>query len=238
MRLASFHNTTAAEIDARRWNPYLGISINNKMFTVDYLAAFMRWATARARQRAAVLIVDVIQRINNEVFDGTKPLSALEKAFRKADDVRAMIDSAAGQLSPQEREKLIVLEWLDITCQPDFVYNAGILKEEFESGGLFRQTLVDITRKNLGSIVNRLDNARIEKLALYLLHELPELIAGFQYEGAHYDLNVYPGKIASIYAELLEYDFFRPIHARLRLCGPVASTEAYLSENVGASSAE
>ncbi len=48
MRIERFFNTSAPEIDGRKWNPYLGISIRNKAFTPEYIAEFIRWATPRS----------------------------------------------------------------------------------------------------------------------------------------------------------------------------------------------
>jgi len=71
-------------------------------------------------------------------------------------------------------------------------------------------------------------SGQVETLAQDLLNELPELVTGFRHGGIHFNMNVYPGKIASIYSELRELDCVRPIHARLRLLGEIASLEAYL----------
>jgi tRNA-dependent cyclodipeptide synthase len=228
MRVTSFFNTTQSEIDGKRWNPYLGISINNKVFTVEYLFAYMDWATERAKERAAILIVDTIQHINNQVFDRSKPISAIEKAFRKADAIRSICEQAQSKLSDEKREKLIILDWTEIVYDDYFQHNLAIVKEAYAHNAVFREALLSITKRNLGTILNRLDEEQIAMLNQYLVNELPELITGFRHGGIHYNLNVYPGRIASIYAELLELDFFREIHSRLRLIGTIASVEAYL----------
>ena len=73
-----------------------------------------------------------------------------------------------------------------------------------------------------------MNDDQVETLTQYLVNELPELITGFNHDGIHFNLNVYPGNIASIYAQLLELEFFRTIHSRLHLLGEIASVEAYL----------
>ncbi len=227
MKIASLFNSTPEEIDSKKWNPYLGISINNKAFTVEYLADYMNWATERAHERAAILIVDIIQHINNEVLDKKKPLGAIDKAFRKADEIRNLCDLATAALSPEKRCKLVVLEWTDLVYQDDFRHNLSVLSAEYAANRPFRDALLAIVRDNLGPIVQRLDNAEIERLTQYVVNELPELIAGFRHDGVHYNLNVYPGKIGAIYSNLLEFDFFRQILPTLRLSGEIASAEVY-----------
>lgn len=227
MRIESLFNTTLEEIESKKWNPYLGISINNKAFTAAYLAEYMNWAVDHARERAAVLVVDIIQHINNEVLDRKKPAGAIEKALRKADEVQLLCEQAAATLAPEKRGKLVLLEWADLVCEDDFRHNLLVLRGEYAANRPFREALLAISRDNLGPIVQRLDASGVERLTEYVVNELPELIAGFHHDNIHFTLNVYPGKIASIYAGLLEFDFFREILAKLRLSGEIASAEAY-----------
>ena len=230
MRIASLFNTTLEHIESRRWNPYLGISINNKKFTREYLYDFMAWAAVRTKERVAIVIVDIIQHINNLVFDRSKPISAIDKAFRKAEEVRLLCDQAMSALPPQLSEKIVLLDWTDIVYDPFFCHNLQIFKEEYAENDDFRNALIAITKKNLGSIVSRLDEDAIETLSRYLLNELPELATGFMHDGIHYNLNVYPGRIGSIYSELMCLDFFPRIYSRLYIIGNIASVEAYSEE--------
>lgn len=66
MRIAGCFQTTVVEIDAGRWNPYLGISINKKAFGREYLDAFLDWSLTRSSQKVAIVLVDVLQQINSQ----------------------------------------------------------------------------------------------------------------------------------------------------------------------------
>lgn len=228
MEMKSFFNTNENEINERKWNPYLGISINNKSFTIDYLTAYLNWASSRANQNYAIVVVDIIQHINNQIFDKSKPLSAIDKAFRKADEIRKMCEQAQSLVDKNMLNNFVLIDWTDLLFDDNFSYNLDIIKEEYKTNFEFKNALLQITKRNLGPIVNRLDDIKIEYLNEYLINELPELISGFRYKGIHYNLNVYPGKIASIYAELLEYDFFQKIISKLHLIDEIASVELYL----------
>jgi len=48
------------------------------------------------------------------------------------------------------------------------------------------------------------------------------------HDGVHYNLNVYPGPIGSIYDEFSGQPFWPEIRDRLRFIGPISSVEAYL----------
>lgn len=227
MRAEGFFQTTLEEIDSARWNPYLGISIAKKAFTREYVSGFVAWALPRSRQRVAIVIVDVLQRINNVVLGRYKPVAALEKAFRRADEVRSLCEGVLASLPPAERERVVLLEWPDIVDEEYFVPNARVFGEAFETIPEFREALVGLTRANLGPIVERLDESGLEFLSRYMLHELPEVTAGFVHVGIHFDLNAYPGRIASLFEALMGLECYPELRKRLRPIGPWAAVELY-----------
>jgi tRNA-dependent cyclodipeptide synthase len=231
MILESCFNTTPQQIDAGRWNPYLGISINNKAFTSQYLFAYMDWAAERAKERAAIVVVDIIQHINNQVFDRSEPIAAIERALRKAGKVRDSCDEAKSKLHPDKSARIVILEWADLLCDSCFCGNLSVINEAFAKDRQFRDAMISVTQRNLGSITSRLDDDQLVMLTRYLLNELPELIAGFNHGGIHFNLNVYPGKIASICAELQELESFRRVCSRLQRIGETASVVAYLQQD-------
>ncbi len=228
MFLADCYNTAPADITARRWNPYLGISIQNKVFTAEYVQVFAEWATRCAHERVAIVVVDVLQRINNQIIGRSKPLAALEKAFRRADEVHAICSEALAPLAPEQRAMIDILDWCDIIDGDYFLHNSRVCNAAFAADPEFRAFLGQLTRTNLGPMASRFTPEDVEVLATYMLHELPELATGFLYNGIHFNLNVYPGRIASVYAELLAQPFFAPIRSRLKYIGEYACVEAYV----------
>jgi hypothetical protein len=120
-----------------------------------------------------------------------------------------------------------VLDWPDIMDEQYFLHNARVFAAAYTAIPEFHDFLVRLTRSNLGPIVDRLGESEVEMLATYTLHELPELATGFLHDGVHFNLNVYPGRISSIYAELLVQPFFPEIARELRSIGPYACIEAY-----------
>ena len=227
MRLAAFYNTCGKEIESKKWNIYMGISIQNKSFTEEYLREYLRWAAAYSQSPPAVVIVDTLQRINNAVFDRSTPVAALSKAFRKADEVLARLDAGSHSLPPELRGQLRVLDWCDIMEEEYFIHNSHVFRQEFNENPAFRAFLQNLTAKNLGSIVQRLSTEDLEHLSHYILGEMPELITGFMHGGVHYNLNVYPGPIFHIYRDLCAQDFWPGLKEKLRFIGDFASVEAY-----------
>lgn len=230
MRYADLTNTTAEEIEAGAWNPYLGISIRNKYFTPGAIAAFTRWGAAHARHRFALLIVDIIQRVNNEVFERSAPDKAFEKALRQAEPIREHCLAAVAALPPELRAKVVVIEWADIMDET-YACNRELVFNYFDTCPEFREYVLKSVSGNLGGIVSRLKEGNLETLSQYLLFELPELLFGFMHQGVHFNLCVYPGSLAFLARDLLGRDFFQPLVARMRpLPGPLAHAELYADE--------
>lgn len=229
MQFKDIFNATRESIETKEWNPYLGISVKNKYFTPENIAAFTSWGGDRAKEGFALLVVDIPQRINNEVFDKSCPEKALDKAFRQSDIILDSCRKAVEALPDEKRDRCVILEWPDIM---DSVYrgNTRLIFDVFRENEPFRDYIVKSVSENLGSIINRLDEERLLTLCHYILYEISEFLCGFVSDGIHYNLCAYPGPITTLTRDLLRQDFFQPIHARLASHGPVAHAEIYVGD--------
>ncbi len=90
-----------------------------------------------------------MQHSNNLVFERRKPIPALDKAFRKAEEVRLLCDQAMSALPPQLSEKIVLLDWTDIVYDALFCHNLQVFKEEYAGDDDFRNALLAITKKTL-----------------------------------------------------------------------------------------
>lgn len=232
LRIASCFQTTPEEVDSGRWNPYLGISINNRAFTPAYLDAFLQWAVPRSRDKVALVLVDILQRINNQVLDRSKPFAAIEKAFRKADELRSLCNGVLERLDSRSRDRVHLLEWPAIMDEQYFLHNLRLFTAVFQQDPAFREALMELSRQNLGAIAGRLGLEQLEQISHYILYELPELVTGFVFDGIHFNLNVYPGMIFKVYKQLQKQACYARIEPDLRIIGPFASVEAYLEKDL------
>lgn len=229
MRYADLFNTTREEIEAGRWNPYLGISIRNRYFTPEAILAFARWGAQHAREGFALLIVDILQRINNEVFERAHTGKAIEKAFRQADPVLEHCRAAVAALPADLARKVVIVEWADIVDET-YAASRKLVFEHYESCPEFRDYMTRSVSQNLGGIVDRLREGDLGTLCQYILYEIPEFLRGFVYQGVHYNLCAYPGSIAFLTRELVRQDFFAPLLERMGSYGPMAHAEVYVQD--------
>lgn len=226
MEFKDIFNATPETIASRQWNPYLGISINNKYFTPENIAAFAAWGAEHCRDGFALLVVDILQRINNQVFEKAKVEKAVSKAFRQSDTILDACRAAVASLPAGQRDKIVILEWPDI-MDTTYCHNTRIVLDSFKENEEFRNYIVRSVTDNLGTIVNRLDQEQRITLCDYILYELAEFMCGFVHKGIHYNLCVYPGSITGLTRELLQQEFFQKIYAKLIQHGPVAHAEMY-----------
>jgi len=229
MKLVGAYNTTEAAIHGRAFNPYLGVSIKNKYFTEQALYEYARWGAAHCDQKFAILIVDILQRINNSVLEGIPPMKALDKTFRQSDVIVQHCENALAALPPAAREKIVILEWADIitdqySAQCEAVFNL------FTSNPAFRDYILQHVRNSLGGIVNRLKETDIETLCSYLLYELPELFNGFTCGGVHFNLCVYPGAFYTLIETLVTADYLDGLRQLLLPNGPIAHAAMFVDD--------
>lgn len=229
MRIADLYNATPEAVEQGRFNPYLGISVKNRYFTPEAIAAFARWGADHARDRFALLVVDILQRINNEIFERAPTLKALEKALKQSDPIREHCLRAVEALPPDKRDKVIVLEWADIVTG-DYARNTRLVLEAFESEPRFRDYILGSVSRNLGAIVERLSPEELTRLCHYVLYEIAEFICGFTHAGIHFNLCVYPGSIAYLTRDLMAQDFFQPVLRGFAASGSAAHAEMYVED--------
>jgi len=228
MRFGEMIQTTQEEIFSKKWNIYLGISIQNKYFTEEHIKLFADWATEYTKHQFAIVLVDAIQYINNEVLNHSSRLAAIDKAFRKSDQLREMCQGVIRTLPEEKRTKIVLIDWVDIIETDYYLFNHNLIEQSIRESDDFQEFLLRSTTRNLGSIVDRLNPQDIEKLTRYFILELPEVLTGFLYNGTHFNLNMYPGKLASLAQELLCQDFFAETKKKLRYIGDYAAVEAYV----------
>jgi len=179
-------------------NFMLGISINNKYFTKDNLSEIISWMLENTSGQVCVLIVDTIQAINNEVLNHQSKEKALEKAMRDAKKINNKCNSIISSFSKENKDRIIILRWSDITTDPTYIKNQKIVINEFNHNLQFKEFIITFVKKQLGKITDRLDDIEIEYISHYLLNEIPELINGINYNNKVYDVCVYPGSFKEL----------------------------------------
>src|SRR6056297_325409 len=68
-----------------------------------------------------------------------------------------------------------------------------LLSRQNQNNSKFHEFIIQIIKENLNTKADNLNSEELDKLALYVLDELPIILNGVEFEGKIYDLHPYPG---------------------------------------------
>lgn len=97
------------EIQAKRFNIYVGVSLGNKWFTKDHIKESILWALKHTKEKVGVLIADKLHAINYEVLNDEKPGKATKRALKQGDKFVAMINEILSELPNDVQTRLMLL---------------------------------------------------------------------------------------------------------------------------------
>src|SRR3989344_1651904 len=185
---------TEEEVKSKKFNIYMGISLNNKWFTKRNIKEYILWGLKNTKKKFCVVIADAIQSINYNVRDNYSEKTATEKALKEGDKFLKVINELLDEL-PKEKRKLIdIIRWADIENDTNHKITFPIFLKEFKTNILFKEEIKNIIRDFISKL-NRpninFSEEKIEKLSLYILKELPELSDGFTYNNVYYNCILY-----------------------------------------------
>ncbi len=83
MEIKTYLNCTEQEIQSKKFNIFVGISLGNKYFTKDNIKKYVLWALENTKDDVLVLIADKNHAINYEVFNDYTFERGLQVALRK-----------------------------------------------------------------------------------------------------------------------------------------------------------
>jgi len=228
MRLISYLNTTPAEVQSKKFNIFIGISLGNKYFTPNRIRAYILWALESTRDKVAVLIPDKIHAINYQVKNSYSPERAMTLANRKGKEIADIVTEIKSEHKIPD-DKLQIVRWEEIE---DKVYNAmlRVFQDAFQNDVAFRKAVLSIVRETPHFKGLKLTDAQYEKLCKYVIDEMPMLISGVTHNGTHYDLLPYPGfaNIDYLAIDLQEGKTFPKITEQLRIQDKLRLVEAYV----------
>lgn len=191
MQLGKCLNTTREQIEARSFNIFYGFSLGNRYFTQERIQAYLIWGLQHTNSKIAVLIPDKIHAVNYEVKSHYTVTRAMRVAMRKGQEVEAVVRAALAAESIPEAQ-VAILHWQDIE-DSQYLKNHAVILQAFENNSEFRRVTVDMVKEAPQLEDFDFDETQYERLAHYILDELPILIGGFELNSIHFNLLPYPG---------------------------------------------
>lgn len=228
MRIVSCFNTTEDDIREKWFNIFIGISLGKKYFTREHIAVFLLWALENTKEKVAVVIPDKIHAINYEVKNAYSKERALSVARRKGDEVEKAVLEIMKE-NKISKSQVFILRWEQIENE-SYVQMLAVFRRAFEENLKFRETVINIVKET--PQIKGLDftDSQYEKLAQYVIEELPLLISGVWVGGGmHFEVLPYPGfaNIDYLAIDLQEGKSFPEITKGLQIKSKLKLIEAY-----------
>lgn len=108
---------------------------------------------------------------------------------KKIQEIREILKD----LSTADQSRINITRWSNIVEDHKHTSRVEHFFTEFAAHGEFYTHIMEIMAENFKKSPHTLDTARLEKLAEYILHELPLFLDGIDFNGVHYDAMLYPG---------------------------------------------
>lgn len=226
MRIATYLNTSKQEVFAKKLNIIIGVSLGNKYFTKEHILDYLLWSVENTKEKVTVLIPDKIHAVNYEVRSGYNNKRAEKKAQREGGKIKNIVEEIINGFSTEQKVMVNILKWEEIETE-NHKRMVAIFYDEFINNPKFKKDILDIVKEYFCS--EKLANCDYEKLATYVLEELPMLVAGIEYEGIKYDLLPYPGisKIDYLKIGLQESTIYPELSKKLNITNKLRLIEAY-----------
>ena len=228
--IKSYFGTDEAKIRAKQHNIIIGISLGNKYFSDTNIAMYLRWALDNTKEDVLVFTTDKIQAVNFEVLNEYSPARSMSVSLRKGNEVAKRVKAIVGNLPIAEQKKVHIITWEKVEQSAGYQSNLRAIWEEFGKNDQFRESVLRVVKEKWGDRAQPLTEEQYEKLAAYVLNELPMLVAGIELEDKIYDLLPYPGLglVDELAAELQKGKLFTELSQKLIIKKPKATLDAYV----------
>ena len=230
MIINSFLNCTELDIQLKKFNIFVGISLGNKYFSKENIKKYILWALENTKESVLVLIADQNHAVNYEVFNSYNHERTLRLAIRRGDKVELTIKKIIESLPLEKRSLIEIARWEGARESQYYKDKIKIVLDEFQENKEFHDFIIKIVQENLGSKTKNINVLKLEKLSLYVLDELPILLNGVEFQSKIYDLHPYPGlsRLDDLLMSLQSGTLFPQLAAKLEIKHKIAEVEAYV----------
>lgn len=235
MKIEKYIGTTSKEVESKKYNIWIGISLRNKYFTKENIEKYILWALNNTKEDILIIIADRIEAINIEVLDKYTKLRAFRTALRKGDAKEKEIKEIISKLSEEKQRAIKIIRWREVNNTKYHDYRIEVLFEEFKKMGEFYNELIKMTKNHWSGGRHTLTLEKLERLAEYYIYEIPLFLNGAKFGGLPekggktYLLQIYPGlgEFDEFLMDLQEGKRFPELTKKLKITDKFAMVSAF-----------
>lgn len=196
-RKMRFFGATSEEVSKKKFNIFVGVSISNKKITKSMAYNYLKWATTHTKEKVAVIIADELNIVNYEIFDKYSKGKAINRVKKVGRNFEELFESAKKELAKEDQSKVIIYRWEKVKNE-HYLEIKKFLEEQYKKDPEFRSSVLFFIKKYMRKKGKLIENkSKIDRLATYIIGELPTLLEGIKIDGIHYNLCIYPTYFAS-----------------------------------------
>ena len=225
---------TEKEVESGKFNIWIGISLGNKYFTKENIKEYILWALENTKENVLIVVGDRLYAIKLEALDKYNKIRAFRVAARFGDKKEQEVNEIIEELPKEKRGLVKIARFRQVTDSRYYEARLEVLREGYKKNEDFRECVINIVKDIYGKSIHTLTDEVIDKLAEYVLIELPVYLNGAYYHdsgktGKYYECTVYPGLglIDELIIGLHNGSLFPEIAKKLKLHNQIVIVEGY-----------
>jgi tRNA-dependent cyclodipeptide synthase len=192
MDFLSIRSGTREELELNKYNIGVGISLGNKWFNPENILSLVRWSLTYTREKVVVYVADSIHSLNIEARTGKSPKKAKELSLQQGQNILNEVrNQINGSFSKEELSRISYAHW-DELVDDRYRENVNYLYNLFNTNNGFKKAILNLVENHISKESRAFSNESMEKMACYILEELPEILCRVKIAGTVCDAYVYP----------------------------------------------
>lgn len=176
MKIYKIRGGTLEDLEAKKYNVGVGISLGNKWFTVPNIIELIKFCLVHTKKDVVVYVADSIHAINLEVRKRIKYEKALQMAEQLGTDLLEQVRQEVEKtFPPEEISRIHYVKW-SVIANDAFKSKVNFLYDFYKKNDDFRNYLQSIVRKAITKETSprTFSESEILRLTDYIIEELPE----------------------------------------------------------------
>jgi len=217
MNLHSIRGGSQKELEDKKYNIGIGISLGNKWFTTENIIELVEWALQYSKDKVIVYVADLIHAINLEVRNKIPYEKALEKADKKGNKILGEVKSEIlKKISVESANRIIFVKWSEIV-DDKYKQKTEYLMSIYGKETDFQNSIHNLVKSFTAKEKRQFSDTEIHRLGEYIVEELPEVINRVQMGGIFCDAYAYPfdGELPKLVEDIQKGQLFPEIKEKI-----------------------
>ncbi len=191
LNLYEIRGGNRTDLEQKKYNIGIGISLGNKWFTIENIVEAVKWASSLTRDVVIVYVADSIHAINIEVRNRISFEKALVKAKKMGNDILREIKKDIDNNLMDYSKKVVYVTW-DQIVDEKYKSKLQYLTNLYKTNEEFKISIHSIVKSHIKNETRSFSISDIDRFGQYIIEELPEVLVRVKMAGYDCDAYAYP----------------------------------------------